>query len=79
MLFSGIFERFPRLKVVFAETGVGWVSYLLDLADHQWERQKLSTHGMPRLHREIFRAHCYANFSFNGSGNRHVTSQAFPM
>jgi predicted TIM-barrel fold metal-dependent hydrolase len=64
LLFSGIFERYPGLKVVFAEGGAGWVPYLVDLADHQWERQRMANHGMPQPPHETFRAHCYANFWF---------------
>jgi predicted TIM-barrel fold metal-dependent hydrolase len=62
-LFSGIFERFNKLKVVFAETGAGWVPYLLHVADHQWERQHLSQFGVP-LPSRAFRQHCYTNFWF---------------
>jgi predicted TIM-barrel fold metal-dependent hydrolase len=63
LLFSGIFERFERLKVVFAETGAGWVPYLLQIADHQWERQNLTAIGMPPPS-ELFRRNCYTNFWF---------------
>lgn len=66
-LFSGIFERFTKLKVVFAETGAGWVPYLLDIADHQWERQQLSQLGVPRPS-SVFKAHCYTNFWFERIG-----------
>ena len=69
MLFSGIFERFPGLKVMFAESGVGWVPYLLDVADHQWERQRMSKNGMPTRPSELFRKHCYTNFWFEHVGD----------
>jgi predicted TIM-barrel fold metal-dependent hydrolase len=64
LMFSGIFERFEHLKVVFAETGVGWMPYVLDLADHQWEVQGMATRGMPRRPSDVFRDHCFANFWF---------------
>jgi predicted TIM-barrel fold metal-dependent hydrolase len=67
-LFSGIFERFPRLKVVFAESGVGWIPYLLDTADHQWERQRLFKRGFTDKPSEVFRRHCYANFWYEYIG-----------
>ena len=69
LLFSGIFERFPNLKVMFAESGVGWIAYLLDIADHQWERQRMFKHGMPTPPSELFRQHCYANFWFEHVGD----------
>ncbi|MGH7788504.1 MAG: amidohydrolase family protein [Candidatus Binatia bacterium] len=69
LLFSGILERFPRLTVMFAESGVGWIPYLLDIADHQWERQRMSRHGMPTPPSELFRRQCYANFWFEHIGD----------
>jgi predicted TIM-barrel fold metal-dependent hydrolase len=69
ILFSGILQRFPKLKIVFAESGVGWIAYLLDVADHQWERQRLYKRGMPNPPSELFRNHCYANFWFEHIGD----------
>ncbi|MCU1373885.1 MAG: hypothetical protein JWO68_1171 [Actinomycetia bacterium] len=34
-ILSGIFERFPRLKVVFVEPGVGWVPWWLNSVDRK--------------------------------------------
>jgi predicted TIM-barrel fold metal-dependent hydrolase len=33
MIFAGVFERHPTLKMVFSESGVGWVSRHLDMLD----------------------------------------------
>ena len=33
MVFGGVFERFPSLKVYFAETMVGWVGYCYEELD----------------------------------------------
>jgi predicted TIM-barrel fold metal-dependent hydrolase len=37
MLFEGVFERFPRLRVAFLEAGVGWVPYMMDRLDRSWD------------------------------------------
>jgi predicted TIM-barrel fold metal-dependent hydrolase len=37
-LFSGNLERFPGLKLTFAEGGIGWVPYLLERCDYTVER-----------------------------------------
>ena len=41
VLYSHILVRLPRLKVVFAESSLGWGAYELELADHEFERQRL--------------------------------------
>jgi predicted TIM-barrel fold metal-dependent hydrolase len=38
LLISPVFDRFPDLKVVFSEGGVGWVSTFLQRADRQLDR-----------------------------------------
>jgi predicted TIM-barrel fold metal-dependent hydrolase len=68
MLFSQILERFPRMKLVSSESGIGWVPYLLEVADHQWERQKLWREGMSIKPSEYFHRQCYANFWFEEVG-----------
>lgn len=37
LLFSNVFCRFPALKVVLAESQLGWVPYVLSRADFVWE------------------------------------------
>jgi uncharacterized protein len=73
ILFSGILERFPALKIVSSESGLGWVPYLLETADHQWERQKLYREGMSIKPSEYFHRQCYVNFWYEKVGieNRH--------
>jgi predicted TIM-barrel fold metal-dependent hydrolase len=40
MIFGGIFQRHPRLKVVAAEVNFGWVPFWLQTMDQEWETQK---------------------------------------
>lgn len=70
LLFSGIMERFPRLKIVSSESGLGWVPYLLEVADHQWERQKLwqDSRPFPIKPSDYFHRQCYVNFWFEVIG-----------
>lgn len=39
MIFDGVFERFPRLRVAFLETGVGWVPYMMDRMDDEFAKR----------------------------------------
>ena len=34
-IFSGLFDRFPKLKMVSVESGIGWVPFILETMD--WE------------------------------------------
>jgi predicted TIM-barrel fold metal-dependent hydrolase len=38
LVFSGAFDRFPRLKVFFAETRLGWVPFWMEQADLWYDR-----------------------------------------
>ena len=67
LLFSGILERFPRLKFFSAESGIGWVAYLLETADHQFESQKLWRDGQQTKPSDLFHRQCYASFWFEKS------------
>jgi predicted TIM-barrel fold metal-dependent hydrolase len=37
-IFAGIFQRFPDVKVVLAEAGLGWLPYLIERMDHEWRK-----------------------------------------
>lgn len=36
---SGTFERFPSLKVAYAEGNVAWMPFVLERLDHQWQKR----------------------------------------
>ena len=52
MVYSGMFDRFPKLKIVFGEVNVGWVPLVLEsmndhyLRDRIWTKTELER--MPR-------------------------------
>jgi predicted TIM-barrel fold metal-dependent hydrolase len=49
IMFSGILERFPRLKVVSVESGIGWVPYFLEQCDDTYTRQRYWTKSDLRM------------------------------
>ncbi|HTE85757.1 MAG TPA: amidohydrolase family protein, partial [Dehalococcoidia bacterium] len=67
-LYSRILTRFPKLKVVFAETSLAWGAYELELADHQFERQRLHSEGYELMPSELFRRQCYYTGWFDRTG-----------
>lgn len=68
LIFSGVTERYPNLKLVFAEAGIGGLNYLLAACDHEWETRHLWTEGLATrpsvaIHRQMF-----VNFWFEEEG-----------
>jgi predicted TIM-barrel fold metal-dependent hydrolase len=63
LIFSGVFDRYPKLRVVLAESGVGWISYVLDRMDDVWIRVRgMGDTRNERLPSEIASAQVYATF-----------------
>ncbi len=44
-LFSGVFDRFPKLRIAYAEGQVGWMPYVLERADKLWEERSDNAFG----------------------------------
>ncbi len=63
MCASGVFERFPKLRVATIEANAGWVPFVMQSMDeayrkhHFWVRPKLKM-----LPSEYYRQNCYASF-----------------
>jgi len=55
-LFSKVAVRFPDIRIVFAEGGIGWVPMILDRLDYQATRTRTSTWaGIEELPSDVFR------------------------
>ena len=68
LIFSGMLERFPRLNWVFAETGLGWVSSVLEACDHEWQKRHLWSEGLITRPSELFRRQIFVDFWFETVG-----------
>jgi predicted TIM-barrel fold metal-dependent hydrolase len=87
-LFSRILYRFPKLKVVFAESSLGWAAYEIEYADYQSEADGLQSEGYDLKPSELFQRQCYFTCSYDrmslkvrsyiGAGNI-LWSSHFPM
>ena len=58
-LFSRVLYRFPNLKVVFAESSLGWGAYELEYADYQSDADGLQSEGYSLKPSELFQRQCY--------------------
>jgi predicted TIM-barrel fold metal-dependent hydrolase len=55
---DGLFERFPRLKIVSVEAGAGYAPYLMDRLDAKYDVFK-SLLPLPRKPSEYIQSNCY--------------------
>ena len=64
MIFGGVFDRVPDLKVVCTEADAGWVPHWMYRADHAVERHRnwLGSGDLQRKPSEYFREHVYVTF-----------------
>jgi len=58
-LISRVLHRFPKLKVVFAESSLGWGAYEIEYADYQSDADGLPSEGYPLKPSELFQRQCY--------------------
>ena len=59
LLISKILMRFPKLKIVLAESGLGWGAYLLEYTDFQATGDQLPQNGYDLMPSELFKRQCY--------------------
>jgi predicted TIM-barrel fold metal-dependent hydrolase len=75
LLFSGVLPRFPDLKFVVVESGIGWVPFCLEAADYQFVRGGDVRKDHPEfdmLPSEYFKRQVYTNFWFEDLQPWHV-------
>jgi predicted TIM-barrel fold metal-dependent hydrolase len=71
LLFSGIFQRFPRLKIVLVEANIGWIPTLLEQSDDMFRRYRWWTGAweqMAELPSQIFHRNFWATFMVDMAG-----------
>ncbi len=70
LVLSGVFDRFPSLKIFFAETRLGWVPFWLENCDlwYQrhvgWAHEYLGFKPLRRLPSEYVREHIYFSVQY---------------
>ena len=75
MIFAGVFDRFPELDVFFAEVDFGWVPYVKEQIDNNYQRLDPVSHfGLEMLPSEYIERHFHFGFMTDTHGvhNRHA-------
>jgi predicted TIM-barrel fold metal-dependent hydrolase len=67
MIFSGVLERYPRIRLVLGESGIGWLPYVLWRMDAEWQDQyrDLTITMKPS---EYWKRQCYATYQTDPIG-----------
>ena len=64
-IFAGIFDRFPKLKMVSVESGIGWIPFILETMDYELlENAPEQAKALARKPSEYFPDHWYGTFWF---------------
>ena len=75
LIFSGVLERFPRLKLVLVENEIGWIPFVLEQWDYYFKRHGTKREGLAikKLPSEYFHGQIYTTF-FNDAVGGHILS-----
>ncbi len=64
LLYSGVLERHPRLRVVSVESGIGWIPFMLQCLDYELTEAAPGTDWLTMKPSEYFRRQVYSCFWF---------------
>lgn len=80
LVFSGVFDRHPKLRIVCVEADAGWAPHFMYRMDHAYKRHRHWMRGseLPKMPSEYFRENIYLTFQddwtafkFAGDMNHH--------
>ena len=72
MMGAGVFERHPKLRVSFGESGIGWIPYALDRMDFEFEDRFRDL--MKLKPSEYWQRQCKATFQYDVIGPKLINT-----
>jgi predicted TIM-barrel fold metal-dependent hydrolase len=67
VIFAGVLERYQNVKIVIGESGIGWIPYVLDRMDAEWEDQ-FKDIGLTMRPSEYWHRQCRATYQSDRIG-----------
>jgi predicted TIM-barrel fold metal-dependent hydrolase len=64
LILSGLLDRFTRLKFVSVESGIGWLPFLLEAIDYEYQEVAINHGTLQRRPSDYFKSNFYACFWF---------------
>lgn len=68
-IYGGVLEAHPTLKLVIGESGIGWIPYILEHMDLEWEDQ-FKDLALAMKPSDYWRRQCYATYQSDPIGIR---------
>ena len=67
VIYGGALERFPTLRIVLGESGIGWIPYVLERMDYEYENRFKSL-ALKMKPSDYWRRQCRATFQEDRAG-----------
>lgn len=68
VVYGGVLERYPQVRVVLGESGIGWIPYILDRMDYEWDDQFKSDLDLTMKPSDYWYRQCKATFQYDEIG-----------
>jgi len=75
LIFSGLLDRFPSLKFVSVESGIGWIPFMLEACEYQMDQNLVNRGGLKLRPREYFKRQLYASYWFENANTHNSLEQ----
>jgi len=62
VIWSGVCDRYPRVRIGFMESGGGWIAPWLDRMDRHFDDQGFNDSGLSMRPSELFQRNCWISF-----------------
>ena len=62
VIWGGVCDRYPRLRIAFLESGGGWIAPWLDRMDRHFDDQGFNDSGLKTRPSELFQRNCWISF-----------------
>jgi len=62
VIWGGVCERYPKIRIGFLESGGGWIAPWLDRMDRHFDDQGFNDSGLTTRPSELFRRNCWISF-----------------
>ncbi len=70
VIHGGALERFPDLRIVLGESGIGWIPYVLDRMDYEYENRFQKLLALKQKPSDYWRRQCRATFQNDRIGGK---------